>query len=151
MLIWLDWDTCVQSFAGRRCYVSGWGKDVFGANGTYQNTLKEVNLKMIMITVENVLNHGGGCSCPPRLWLRAEAEEDPPRPRLLSPPGLPLRWRRGGQGRLQGGRGRPSGVRGVRQVRRLENSAADDLSVSQVSQLVFKSWRRLTTLNRRWP
>lgn len=37
-----------QSFSGRRCFVSGWGKDVFGANGTYQNTLKEVDVPVLL-------------------------------------------------------------------------------------------------------
>ena len=37
-----------QSVAGRRCYVSGWGKDVFGPNGTYQNTLKEVDVPVLL-------------------------------------------------------------------------------------------------------
>ena len=37
-----------QSVAGRRCYVSGWGKDVFGPNGTYHNTLKEVDVPVLL-------------------------------------------------------------------------------------------------------
>ena len=37
-----------QIFAGRRCYVSGWGKDVFGPNGTYHSTLKEVDVPVLL-------------------------------------------------------------------------------------------------------
>ena len=37
-----------QTFSGRRCFVSGWGKDVFGPNGTYQNTLREVDVPILL-------------------------------------------------------------------------------------------------------
>ena len=47
LLIFVNNDGIFKSFAGRRCYVSGWGKDVFGPNGTYQNTLKVIYLKLI--------------------------------------------------------------------------------------------------------
>ena len=36
-----------QSFAGSRCWVSGWGKDAFGKVGTYQHVLKEVDLPVL--------------------------------------------------------------------------------------------------------
>ena len=47
LLIFVNNDGIFKSFAGRRCYVSGWGKDVFGPNGTYQTTLKVIYLKLI--------------------------------------------------------------------------------------------------------
>ena len=47
LLIFVNNDGIFKSFAGRRCYVSGWGKDVFGPNGTYQNTLKVIYRKLI--------------------------------------------------------------------------------------------------------
>ena len=34
-------------FAGRRCFVSGWGKDAFGVQGKFQNVLKEVDLPVL--------------------------------------------------------------------------------------------------------
>ncbi len=34
------------NFAGRRCYVSGWGKDSF-VGGSYQHVLKEVQLPVV--------------------------------------------------------------------------------------------------------
>ncbi len=34
-------------FSGRRCAVTGWGKDAFGSGGDYQHTLKEVELPML--------------------------------------------------------------------------------------------------------
>ena len=34
----------LQDFTGRRCWVSGWGKDLHGVAGSYQNVLKEVFL-----------------------------------------------------------------------------------------------------------
>ena len=36
-----------QSFAGKRCWVSGWGKDAFGKGGSYQHVLKEVDLPVL--------------------------------------------------------------------------------------------------------
>ena len=36
-----------QSFAGSRCWVSGWGKDAFGKVGSYQHVLKEVDLPVL--------------------------------------------------------------------------------------------------------
>jgi len=36
-----------QNFAGKRCYVSGWGKDAFGGQGKYQNVLKEVDVPVL--------------------------------------------------------------------------------------------------------
>jgi len=36
-----------QSFAGKRCFVSGWGKDAFGKQGSYQNVLKEVDVPVL--------------------------------------------------------------------------------------------------------
>ena len=36
-----------QSFAGSRCWVSGWGKDAFGKGGSYQHVLKEVDLPVL--------------------------------------------------------------------------------------------------------
>ena len=37
-----------QDFAGRRCYVSGWGKDAFGGGGAYQQVLKEVDVPVML-------------------------------------------------------------------------------------------------------
>jgi len=34
-------------FTGRRCYVTGWGKDAFGRQGKYHNVLKEVDLPVL--------------------------------------------------------------------------------------------------------
>ncbi|ODN04618.1 Serine proteinase stubble, partial [Orchesella cincta] len=34
-------------FAGKRCFVTGWGKDAFGEIGKYQNVLKEVDLPVL--------------------------------------------------------------------------------------------------------
>jgi len=36
-----------QDFSGRRCWVSGWGKDAFGSAGSYQNVLKEVDVPVM--------------------------------------------------------------------------------------------------------
>ena len=36
-----------QNFAGKRCWVSGWGKDAFGKGGSYQHVLKEVDLPVL--------------------------------------------------------------------------------------------------------
>merc|ERR1719410_3377930 len=36
-----------QNFAGKRCWVSGWGKDAFGKAGSYQHVLKEVDLPVL--------------------------------------------------------------------------------------------------------
>lgn len=36
-----------QDFSGRRCWVSGWGKDAFGSAGSYQNVLKEVDVPVL--------------------------------------------------------------------------------------------------------
>jgi len=36
-----------QNFAGKRCFVSGWGKDAFGGKGKYQNVLKEVDVPVL--------------------------------------------------------------------------------------------------------
>ncbi|XP_043265903.1 phenoloxidase-activating factor 2-like [Colletes gigas] len=33
--------------ANTRCWVSGWGKDAFGANGKYQSTMKEVDVPIV--------------------------------------------------------------------------------------------------------
>ncbi len=35
-----------EDFSGRRCFVSGWGKDAF-SEGSYQHVLKEVELPVI--------------------------------------------------------------------------------------------------------
>ena len=35
-----------EDFSGRRCFVTGWGKDAF-VNGNYQHVLKEVELPVI--------------------------------------------------------------------------------------------------------
>merc|ERR1719350_323187 len=40
----------LAEFSGERCFVSGWGKDAFGGDGSYQHTLKEVDVP--------VLDHG---------------------------------------------------------------------------------------------
>ena len=32
-----------KDFSGERCWVSGWGKDALGEEGTYQPVLKEVS------------------------------------------------------------------------------------------------------------
>jgi secreted trypsin-like serine protease len=34
-------------FSGKRCYVTGWGKDAFGKGGKYQNVLKEIDLPVL--------------------------------------------------------------------------------------------------------
>ncbi|KAJ0178346.1 hypothetical protein K1T71_006169 [Dendrolimus kikuchii] len=34
-------------YAGQRCWTTGWGKDAFGDNGKYQNTLKEVDVPIL--------------------------------------------------------------------------------------------------------
>lgn len=34
-------------FSGKRCFVTGWGKDAFGEKGKYQNVLKEVDLPVV--------------------------------------------------------------------------------------------------------
>uniref|UniRef100_A0A0P4WNL9 Peptidase S1 domain-containing protein n=1 Tax=Scylla olivacea TaxID=85551 RepID=A0A0P4WNL9_SCYOL len=34
-------------FTGRRCWVSGWGKDSFGDGGRYQSVLKEVSMSVV--------------------------------------------------------------------------------------------------------
>ena len=36
----------LQEFAGRRCQVTGWGKDAF-INGDYQQVLKEVDVPIV--------------------------------------------------------------------------------------------------------
>lgn len=36
-----------DSFAGQRCWIAGWGKDAFGANGQYQSQLKKVDLPVV--------------------------------------------------------------------------------------------------------
>ncbi|XP_014209935.2 trypsin-3, partial [Copidosoma floridanum] len=33
--------------AGQRCYVSGWGKNLFGNKGSYQSIMKEVDVKIV--------------------------------------------------------------------------------------------------------
>ncbi|XP_037870031.2 uncharacterized protein LOC119629151 [Bombyx mori] len=34
-------------YSGQRCWTTGWGKDAFGSNGKYQNTLKEVDVPIL--------------------------------------------------------------------------------------------------------
>lgn len=36
-----------QSFDGARCFSSGWGKDIFGSEGQYQQILKSIDLPMV--------------------------------------------------------------------------------------------------------
>ncbi|KAK4337406.1 hypothetical protein RND71_043353 [Anisodus tanguticus] len=36
-----------ENFAGRKCWVAGWGKDAFGHQGEYQSVLKKVDLPVI--------------------------------------------------------------------------------------------------------
>lgn len=36
-----------ESFAGRRCWVAGWGKDAFGQQGAFQSVLQEVELPVM--------------------------------------------------------------------------------------------------------
>merc|ERR1719264_850540 len=36
-----------QDFSGERCWVSGWGKDALGEEGTYQPVLKEVDVPVL--------------------------------------------------------------------------------------------------------
>jgi len=35
------------NMAGKRCFVTGWGKDSFGKGGKYQNVLKEIDLPIL--------------------------------------------------------------------------------------------------------
>ena len=37
----------LAEFSGERCFVSGWGKDAFGGDGSYQHTLKEVDVPIL--------------------------------------------------------------------------------------------------------
>jgi len=37
----------LAEFSGERCFVSGWGKDAFGGDGSYQHTLKEVDVPVL--------------------------------------------------------------------------------------------------------
>ena len=37
----------LQEFAGERGFVTGWGKDAFGGDGSYQHTLKEVDVPVL--------------------------------------------------------------------------------------------------------
>jgi len=37
----------LADFSGDRCFVTGWGKDAFGGDGSYQHTLKEVDVPML--------------------------------------------------------------------------------------------------------
>merc|ERR1712226_864765 len=37
----------LAEFSGERCFVSGWGKDAFGGEGSYQHTLKEVDVPVL--------------------------------------------------------------------------------------------------------
>jgi len=36
-----------QDYSGRRCWVSGWGKDALGEEGAYQPVLKEVDVPVL--------------------------------------------------------------------------------------------------------
>ncbi|RWS06563.1 hypothetical protein B4U79_12276 [Dinothrombium tinctorium] len=45
-----------EDFSGHRCWVTGWGKDSFGHQGTFQSVLKEVDVPIIQHNeCENVL------------------------------------------------------------------------------------------------
>jgi len=57
---------------------------------------------------------GGGRTCGEQSRLRAADETDAARAQLQPAPGLRLRRRRGGQGRLQGRRWWPDGLRASR-------------------------------------
>lgn len=47
-----------ESFAGQRCWITGWGKDAFGSNGQYQSQLKKVDLPVFgRGTCEMALRH----------------------------------------------------------------------------------------------